>query len=666
MFFGGKGGVGKTTCAAARAIASARAGARVLVVSTDPAHSLGDALGVGLSSRLTAISVRSTRSGPARSARTARGRGTLHAVELDAPRAFARWLARHRHALGDVLEHGTWLDRQDVDAVLDLPVPGVDELVGMVEIVNLARGTGRNDAFDEVVVDTAPTGHTLRLLNAPDTVAAVAEILDALQADHRLIREQFARQVRPEASDRLIELIAGLARDTGALLRDPARTRFEWVLLPEQLSIAESLDGLRALKTARMSVPEIIVNRVIPPGEACAICDRRRREEGLALARIRRTFGRGRRIRVIHAELEEPRGIAALARIGARLTGSPRARPRGGAPPAVRSGDTADSLKATRISAESIAALQGARLLFFGGKGGVGKTTTAAAVAVRLARADPSRRVLLLSTDPAHSLADVFSVPVDYSASTIRGAPANLFVRELDAPAALAARKAELESALVEIMTALGGQETGIASADRGVRELMNLAPPGIDELFAMLTVVEAQREYPLIIVDTAPTGHTLRLLEMPDAARTWVQVLLRVLLKYRSLVKPGQLASELVDLSKSIRALQRLMQDRDATRFIVVTRAAAVTRLETDRLMNRLRRLRLATPAVVINAVTLAPGRCPRCRAAAKGERRQLALLRQRCRRGCAIIQTPLVAPPPRGVRALDRWARTWILTRP
>ena len=132
----------------------------------------------------------------------------------------------------------------------------------------------------------------------------------------------------------------------------------------------------------------------------------------------------------------------------------------------------------------------------------------------------------------------------------------------------------------------------------------MNLAPPGIDELFGILSVVDARADYDVIVVDTAPTGHALRLLEMPDAAREWMQVLLRVLLKYRSLVRPGQLAAELVDVSKSIRELQALLRDATQTRFIVVTRAAEVPRRETERLLARLRRLHLSTPAVVVQRV--------------------------------------------------------------
>jgi arsenite-transporting ATPase len=636
VFYGGKGGVGKTTCAAARAVAEAAAGARVLIVSTDPAHSLGDALGVRLSGRPTRI------------------RRSLDAVELDAPRAFARWLKDHRRPLGEILEHGTWLDREDVDGLLDLSMPGVDELMGILEITRLASAP----LYDLIVVDTAPTGHMLRLLSAPEAVAAVAGVLGDLQQEHRLIREQLARVGRPEAADRLIAVLAEQARETAAQLRDPAQTAFFWVTLPEELSLAETDDGIAALERAGIQVREVILNRVLPDGGACPVCDRRRADERNACAAIRRRFGRGRNIHIIPAALSEPKGVAALVKLSTIVKLSTAEDTED---TAEKSGLVPRVLRVPRggevATPESIDAFHGASLLFFGGKGGVGKTTVAASVALRLARADPDRRVLLLSTDPAHSLADVFRAAVGDTARAIPGAPPNLVVRELDAARALAGRRAQFEGALDEIASAVGVRGAGI-----GASELMNLAPPGIDELFGVLSVVDARAAYDVIVVDMAPTGHALRLLEMPDAAREWMQVLLRVLLKYRSLVRPGQLATELVEVSKSLRELIALLRDARTTRFIVVTRAAELPRRETERLLARLRRLHLSAPAIVVNARTLSPGRCARCRAVSAAERRELASLRRVCGRRCAIIQTPLSAPPPRGVDALDRWSRTWI----
>ena len=97
-----------------------------------------------------------------------------------------------------------------------------------------------------------------------------------------------------------------------------------------------------------------------------------------------------------------------------------------------------------------------ASLLFIGGKGGVGKTTVAAATALRLARADSTRRVLLLSTDPAHSLGDVFQTTVGDTTKTIGDGPSNLDVRELDAAHAFGERRAQFETALDDISSSSG------------------------------------------------------------------------------------------------------------------------------------------------------------------------------------------------------------------
>ena len=318
MFFAGKGGVGKTTCSSAYALS--RHSGRVLLVSTDPAHSLGDALGARLSSTPRTV---------ARS---------VDAVELDAPRAFARWLNEHRRPLADVIEHGTWLDREDVDALLDLSIPGVDELVGIIEIGRVAgrggRGDGRarreggrrkGEGYDVIVVDTAPTGHTLRLLAAPETVAAVADVLDALQEPHRIIRDQLARVGRADASDRLIALLAAQARDTAALLRDPASTAFQWVTLPEDLASAEAADGIRALDAGGMRVSAIVVNRVLPDSGPCPLCGPRRADQRRVIADLRRRLGRGRDVTIVPAAVREPRGNRALASLGSHAGSRRRA-----------------------------------------------------------------------------------------------------------------------------------------------------------------------------------------------------------------------------------------------------------------------------------------------------------------------------------------------------
>ena len=449
------------------------------------------------------------------------------------------------------------------------------------------RGTHANDhrRYDLVIVDTAPTGHTLRLLAAPATVAAAAEALDELQAERRFIRERLAGSSRPEAADRFIALLRQEAEDVAALIRDPHRSSFHWVMLPEQLALAETAGALTELERMGISVGDLIVNRVIPNGPACPICDRLRAAERRVLARIHQQLATNRRIRFVPDRLREPRGLEALAQIGRDLTRSATrgtltptgARSRAGAGGTTVSDFARGAVSAPRstptTSAESIPALLGARVVFFGGKGGVGKTTLAAATAVRMARAVPRRRVLLMSTDPAHSLGDVLGGVVGNRPAALAGAPKNLQVREVDAAAALAARRADIQAAV-------DGLEMTVSAAGPDLSALFDLAPPGVDELLAIVEVSRLLSAEPetrvsarpggaprtsvedsasatsedLIIIDTAPTGHALRLLQMPAIMREWLQVLMRLLLKYRAVVRSGRLGSMLVELSASIR----------------------------------------------------------------------------------------------------------------
>ena len=252
-FFGGKGGVGKTTAAAAAALTAAERGHRVLLVSTDPAHSLGDALARRLSARPARVPTR---------------RGALGAVELDADRALERWLAARRRPLRMIAARGTYLDEDDIDRLLALSLPGVDELIGLVELHRLATASPRED----VVIDTAPTGHTLRLLAMPETLARIAGVLADMLAKHQFLGESLAGAHRRDAADALVAEIEREARALHELLRDPARCRFTWVLLPEPLALEEARDGIRALEEAGIAVDEIVVNRVTPVGRRCALC----------------------------------------------------------------------------------------------------------------------------------------------------------------------------------------------------------------------------------------------------------------------------------------------------------------------------------------------------------------------------------------------------------
>ena len=132
-----------------------------------------------------------------------------------------RWLAVRRETLERIALRGTWLDQEDVSRLLRLSLPGIDELAALFEIARLAR-TGR---YDLVVVDTAPTGHTLRMLNMPGTLREIARVFDAMQAKHRVMVEALRGAWTPDAEEALIDGIDRDGQDLAALLRDPARVR---------------------------------------------------------------------------------------------------------------------------------------------------------------------------------------------------------------------------------------------------------------------------------------------------------------------------------------------------------------------------------------------------------------------------------------------------------
>src|SRR2546426_628993 len=289
----------------------------------------------------------------------------------------------------------------------------------------------------------------------------------------------------------------------------------------------------------------------------------------------------------------------------------------------------------------------GVRLVLFGGKGGVGKTTPAAAAAISIARRGD--RVLLLSTDPAHSIGDVLGTAIG---DQEREVEPRLWAFEPDAARAFERRREKYRTAVEELFAALRGGSSVDAPYDRAVmKDLIELAPPGLDELFALLAVIEALQRYPVVVADTAPTGHALRLLELVGKAREWVQVLLQIQLKYRRVTGLGELARDLTGTARELRELQQLLVDPGRARFVAVTRAAALPRQETARLLSALRRLRIATPALLVNA--LIPPGCSRCRRAAPAQKEGLSPLR-RIGRGCAMLGAPWNSPAPRGGGAL------------
>ncbi|MHB1843626.1 MAG: ArsA family ATPase [Deltaproteobacteria bacterium] len=644
LFFAGKGGVGKTSCAAAAALAHAEQGERLLVVSTDPAHSLGDALGA----RLTATP-----------RRLKTPRGWLDAAHLDADRALGRWLDARLPALRLIGERGTYLAPAEVERFVRLSLPGVDELMGLWALRDLA-----SRSHERIVVDMAPTGHALRLLETPALLRRLAQVFDTLLQKHRFLAQSLGGRYRPDQADAVVRELEDGARELRALIADGAQSAFHWVLLPEPLALEETLDGVRRLAQGGLPLAGFIVNRCLrPPRGRCEPCAGRLRSERATLARIRRELP-ALPIRLIPELEREPIGQEALRALWRSARRPPAARPAPARVPKARR-------RPARLPAGAEAIFTAERrLVFIGGKGGVGKTSCAAALALALARASPERRILLLSVDPAHSLGDALGATLGDDERP--WASSRLRVRELDAGRALDGRKERLRTMLDEGLVSETRRSGLQATYDRAVaEELLELTPPGMDELFGLFAIADAlapeggEPTAELVIVDTAPTGHALRLLGLPALALEWVKALMAVMLGQGS---HGQLARELVATARQLRALSGLLGSRERSAFVPVCRASTLPVEETLRLARSLEALGLELPAIVWNAAAVAPPSghaCARCLRRLQVERAQLESLCRRLpsrlRSRCVIIGAPAAAPPPRGEAALLGWSREW-----
>ncbi|HEV7843348.1 MAG TPA: ArsA family ATPase, partial [Pyrinomonadaceae bacterium] len=262
LFFGGKGGVGKTTVAASTALylleRARTSDDRILLFSTDPAHSLSDSLNIKVGDRLAEV---------AHSNQGAR----LFAYEMDAGAALEKFKSEHRAVIQEITERGTLLDESDINEFLDLSLPGMDEVMALFELSALDR-TGD---FSHIVVDTAPSGHTSRLLRLPETFAYMVRALDLMSEKHRYIVAQFSRGGRkrpPDPVDRFLSDLTESISRVRAMLYDASRTSFTLVVIPEAMSVEETLRYYELLLQEKVPVTDIIVNRTEREHVNCEYC----------------------------------------------------------------------------------------------------------------------------------------------------------------------------------------------------------------------------------------------------------------------------------------------------------------------------------------------------------------------------------------------------------
>jgi arsenite-transporting ATPase len=308
LLFTGKGGVGKTTLAAATAVRAAAAGARVLVTSTDPAHSLADAFGVHLGD-----------DGP-QAVGGDRLAGHLEVQQLDAHRHLERSFGDVRDYLVRLL---TWGGLAEVAAEELLLVPGLEELVALLDLRDrLAAGD-----HDVLVVDCAPTAETLALLSLPEVLRwYVTRLLAPGRALGRVVRpvsRALAGDGVPLPSPDLlptVEALQAALEEVHALLRDPARSSVRLVTTADRVVLAETQRTATSVSVLGYPLDAVLVNRVLPDAVVDPYLAGWKHAQGEVLAQVHERFAP---VPVVRAELapREPIGVDALAALADAVYG---------------------------------------------------------------------------------------------------------------------------------------------------------------------------------------------------------------------------------------------------------------------------------------------------------------------------------------------------------
>jgi len=540
IFFSGKGGVGKTTMAAATAIHHAHSGKKTLIVTTDPASNLADVFEQAIGHRIAAI----------------RGVPNLHAMEIDPDAATMEYKERLIGPYRGVMP-------EDVIASLEenLSGPCTTEMASFDRFIDFMEG----DEYDIIVFDTAPTGHTIRLLELPVDWSRHIE-QSAKGSGQTCLGPVQTIQDSKEKYDRAT-----------ALLRDPERTTFVFVMRPEALSLYETMRARKELETIGIRSGLTVVNGILPEA-ACDAAFFRKKFEAQRRVIADTEASIGTPIRRMFLRDGEVKGTTGLASVAAELYDGFLSEPA----PDSRTCEPEEAAS----SAPDLERLlfpvpgKGTRALFFTGKGGVGKTTVSCVVAVHLA--DRGFKTLIVTTDPAAHLGEVFGVPVGSE-------PARIAEK-------LSAVMIDQQQAFAEYKERVLSESRGTCSAEMLAAMEEELNSPCTEEMAAFdkfIRFIEGH-EYDVVVFDTAPTGHTLRLLDLPfDYAR-----------QVEMMVSSDENAAVKQETGNRFREIIALLRDPERAVFSLVLYPESTPIMESWRALLDLKHAGIETQLIVANLV--------------------------------------------------------------
>ncbi|RLJ06334.1 MAG: arsenic-transporting ATPase [Candidatus Aenigmatarchaeota archaeon] len=302
-FFSGKGGVGKTSIATATALQFAKNKNKTLIISTDPAHSLSDSFEVKIGGEIKKLTK------------------NLFAVEIDPEKA----AEEYKKKLTPEIEKIESLKDMGLDSVFDTVgnAPGIDEIAAFDKFLQYLNSKD----YDVIVFDTAPTGHALRFLSLPDVldswIGRVIKIRMKLSGVINIFKKLLPfTEESPSIGTEHLEEIKKRIEEARKTLSNPDKTHYNIVMIPEEMSIAESERAVNTLKSYGIPVKTIIINQIIPENPRCDFCTEKRRLQLKRIESIRKKF---RNFKIIEIPLfkEEIKGFSALEKLGRYLISKP-------------------------------------------------------------------------------------------------------------------------------------------------------------------------------------------------------------------------------------------------------------------------------------------------------------------------------------------------------
>jgi arsenite-transporting ATPase len=415
-----------------------------------------------------------------------------------------------------------------------------------------------------------------------------------LLAKHRYMKWAFTRSRYRDDLDTFLEDWAASVKRMEELLRDSARCRFVPVMLAEAMSLRETLSILREVDRLKLPMKDVVINQLCPDNP-CAVC----RDVHLRQIReLRNLFTQTTLPRyglwTVPLYAEEVRGRKALESFWDRVEQIAQAPAAAREPPAIR---------ALRVEAAAPWPSPEATLLIFAGKGGVGKTTLACATALQLAQNTSGKNVLLFSTGPAHSLSACLQMQTD---SRPRVVIPGLTALEVDAQAEFEALKKQYAGDIEKFLESVSrGFDL---TFDREVLErILDLSPPGLDEVMALTRVMAllASGHYDVLVLDSASTGHLIRLLELPEIIDHWLKVFFSLFLKYQQIFRLTRFSQELVVMSKNLKRWRALLSNPAMAALYAVSIPTDMALEETRDLVAACERLGIHVHGLLLNLVT-------------------------------------------------------------